>query len=266
MEQPLPDEVLYYYDVHPTEEDLMSETPPHARVVHYLMEVLSWAFHDQVCAIHENYGFYQTSNENEPPFAPDIAIIKGIPEQDARSYRVGVYGPPPQIAFEFASEETWRKDLLKKPLAYARMGIAEYYAYDPNQPPLPLSRKKGRRLFGWQRDPASGLLREMSPDNQGRLWSMRLSSYLVPDGTFLRLYDHAGHLRLTQAQAEKQRADEEARQARIARQQARVAKQRATIAEQQTKEEAQRARIAEQQANMYAAKLRELGIDPDQFL
>ena len=259
MEQPLADEVFYYYDGHPTEEDLMSETPPHARVVHYLMEVLSWAFHDQVCAIHENYGFYQTSNENEPPYAPDIAIIKGLPEQDARSYRVGVYGPPPQIAFEFASEETWRNDLIKKPLAYARMGIAEYYAYDPNQPLLPLSRKRGRRLFGWQRDPAGGILREMLPDSQGRLWSMRLSSYLVPDGTFLRLYDHAGNLRLTQAEDAERRAKEEARQARIARQQARIARQ-------QAKEEAQRARIAEQQANMYAAKLRELGIDPDQFL
>lgn len=237
MEQPLADEVFYYYDGHPTEEDLMSETPPHARVVHYLMEVLSWAFHDQVCAIHENYGFYQTSNENEPPYAPDIAIIKGLPEQDARSYRVGVYGPPPQIAFEFASEETWRKDLLKKPLAYARMGIAEYYAYDPNQPPLPLSRRSGRRLFGWQRDRATGMLREMLPDRQGRLWSMRLDSYLVPDGKLLRLTDLFGNPRLTEAEEEKRRADEE----------------RA------------RAEAALQRANVLAEMLRDLGVDPDQF-
>jgi Uma2 family endonuclease len=258
MEQPLTDEVYYYYDAHLAEEDLLLETPLHARVIHYLMEALAWMFRDQLCAIHENYGFYQTENENEPPYGPDIAIIKDIPEQDARSYRVGVYGPP-HVAFEIAFEETWRNDLVKKPLAYGKMGFAEYYAYDPYQPPLPLTRKKGRRLFGWQRDPATGLMHEMRLDEQGRLWSMRLGSYLVLDGELLRLYDHADNRRLTAAEAEKLRADEEARQARIARQQARLARQ-------QAKEEAQRASIAEQQAHIYAAKLRELGIDPQQLL
>jgi Uma2 family endonuclease len=169
MEQPLADEVYYYYDSHPTEEDLLLETPLHGRLIHYLMEVLRWAFRDQLCAIHANSAFYQTNNENEPPYGPDIAIIKGIPEQVARSYLIGVYGPPPHVAFEIASEETWRNDLVKKPVAYGKMGIAEYYAYDPYQPPLPLTRKRGRRLFGWQRDPTSGLTREMRPDEQGRL-------------------------------------------------------------------------------------------------
>jgi Uma2 family endonuclease len=266
MEQPLTDEVFYYYDAHPTEGDLLLETPLHARVIHYLMEALAWMFRGQLCAIHENYGFYQTDNENEPPYGPDIAIIMGIPEQDTRSYRVGIYGPPPHVAFEIASEETWRNDLVKKPVAYGKMGIAEYYAYDPYQPPLPLSRRRGRRLFGWQRDPATGLMREMRPDSQGRLWSMRLGSYLVPDGELLRLYDHAGSRRLTAAEAEKLRADEEARKARRAARRAKEATQRAQIAEQQMQEEAQHARVAEQQAHIYAAKLRELGIDPQQLL
>jgi protein required for attachment to host cells len=81
---------------------------------------------------------------------------------------------------------------------------------------------------------------------------MRLSSYLVPDGEMLRLYDHAGNRRLTVAEAEKLRADEEARQARIA-------KRRATVAE-------QRATLAEQQAQILADRLRSLGIDHNQFL
>ena len=230
MEQPLEDEVFYYYDAHPTEEDLMGETPPHSRLVHYLMDVLTWLFHEQVCAVHENYNFYQTTGEHERPLVPDIAIIKGIPEQDTRSYRVAVYSPPPQVVFEFASEETWRKDLLKKPGAYARMGIAEYYAYDPNQPPLPLSRRRGRRLFGWQRDRATGMLREMLPDRQGRLWSMRLDSYLVPDGKLLRLTDLFGNPRLTEAEEERARAE-----------------------------------AALQRANVLAEMLRDLGVDPDQF-
>jgi Uma2 family endonuclease len=200
MAQPMRDEVVYYFDLHLTEEDLMGETPPHSWLIHYLMDVLIWLFHKQTCAVHENYNFYQTSDEHERPLVPDIAIIKGIATSDARSYRVGVYGPPPQVVFEIASAETWKNDLQEKPGAYARMGVDEYYAYDPNRPPLSLSRKQGRRLFGWQRDRASGTLREILPDDRGRLWSPVLQSYLVPDGKSPHLTDRFGNLRLTRAE------------------------------------------------------------------
>ncbi|MGB8348295.1 MAG: Uma2 family endonuclease [Ktedonobacteraceae bacterium] len=207
MEQPLQDEVLYYYDVHPTREDLMGETFPHARLVHYLMEVLTWLLRVQTCAIYENFNFYQTSDENEYPLVPDIAVIKGESEPATRSYRIGVYGPPPQVVFEFASSETWKRDLQEKPGEYDRMGVEEYYAYDPNQPPLSLSRRRGRRLFGWQLDRKTGVLREIPLDGNGRLWSPLLQSYLVPDGTYLRFSDRFGNQCLTQAEEEKRRAE-----------------------------------------------------------
>jgi len=268
MAQPMRDEVLYYYDVHPTREDLMGETPPHARLVHYLMEVLAWLLREQVCAIHENFNCYQTPDEHEYPLAPDIAVIRGIPELDTPSYRVGVYGPPPQVVFEFASKETWIRDLKEKPGEYAQMGVEEYYAYDPNRPPLPSSRRRERRLFGWQRDQATGMLREVALEPAG-MWSPQLDSFLVPDGSYLRLYDRAGNRRLTQAEEAERRAKiaeqqarEEARRAKIAEQQAREEARRAKIAEQQAREEAQRAKIAEQQARILAEKLRSLGIDP----
>ena len=69
-------EVAYYYDFHPTEEDLMGETSVHATLVHYLIEVLKWLFRGQVCAVYENLNFYQTSNPREYPLAPDIVVIK----------------------------------------------------------------------------------------------------------------------------------------------------------------------------------------------
>src|SRR5947208_4597041 len=81
-------EVAYYYDFHPTEEDLMGETSVHATLVHYLIEVLTWLLHGQVCAVYENLNFYQTSNPKEYPLAPDIDIIKGIDFQHVRSWRL----------------------------------------------------------------------------------------------------------------------------------------------------------------------------------
>ena len=195
----------YYYDSHPTREDLMGETSMHRALIEYLVQVLTWLFHGQRVAIFANLNFYQTINEKEYPLAPDIAIIKGIPFQAVRSWSVDITGQSPHVVFEAASEETWSKDLREKPARYAHMGVAEYFAYDPNE--RPLDRKTGRRLFGWQRDPVSRLMRPMPLRADGSLWSMHLQSALAPDNQYLRLYDAQGNLRLTEAEAEARRAE-----------------------------------------------------------
>ncbi len=199
-------EVAYYYDFHPTEEDLMGETSVHATLVHYLIEVLKWLFRGQVCAVYENLNFYQTSNPREYPLAPDIVVIKGVEFQHVRSWRVGKTGPAPQVVFEIASEETWKKDLDEKPMKYALMGVQEYFAYDPNEPPL--RRDTSRRLFGWQLDKGRP---EMPVDPDGRLWSPHLDSFLIPDMDYLRLCERNGQLRLTEAEAEAEARRAEAR-------------------------------------------------------
>ncbi len=239
MAQPMRDEVVYYYDMNPTEEDLMGEAPAHARLIHYLMDVLTWLFQLQICAIHENFNMYQTDEENEKPLVPDIAIIKGIAERSTRSYRVGVHGPVPQVVFEVGSVETWKRDLLEKPQEYAAMGVQEYYAYDPCQPMLSSSRKRGRRLYGWHRDAQANLMREVSIDLPG-MWSPELNSYLQPDGSFLRLLDRSSQRRPTQAEALEQQLDE-----------------LASLVEIQALE-IERAKVIEE-------KLRSMGIDPDQL-
>jgi Uma2 family endonuclease len=236
MARHIEDEVAYYYDSHSTEEDLMGETSFHADLVHYLVEVLRWLFHGQTCSIYENLNMYQTANANEYPVAPDIAVIKGVSQHSTRSWRVGKSGPAPQVVFEIASEENWKKDLTEKPAKYARMGVQEYFAYDPNEFPLSLSRN--RRLFGWRLDPDRQVMVEMSPRPDGSLWSPNLQSWLVPDGTMLRLYDSAGKMRLTGMEAESQ----------------------------QRQVEAQRAEIEATRAQVFAEKLRSLGIDPDQLI
>jgi Uma2 family endonuclease len=223
-------EVKYYYDSHSTEEDLMGETAFHAALARYLVEVLTWLFQGQLYAIYDNLNMYQTANPNEYPVAPDVAVIQGIAYQLlTRSWRVGKSGPAPQVVFEIASEETWKKDLLEKPMKYARMGVQEYFAYDPYEFPLPLSRN--RRLFGWQLDSERQVMVEMLPRSDGWLWSASLESWLVPDGPMLRLFDRAGKMRLTGMEAEAQQRQAES-----------------------------------QRAQVFAEKLRSLGIDPDQLI
>src|SRR5438445_10942379 len=159
------DEVAYYYDLYPSEEDLMGETSDHADLIRYLMEVLIWFFHGQACAVYENLNFYQTVSYEEKPLAPDIAVIKGMTFRRMRSWRVGTSGPTPQVVFEVASKETWKKDLKEKPVRYAQMGVQEYFAYDPNDPPIG---RDSPRLCGWRLDPSTHQMREMSLRPDGR--------------------------------------------------------------------------------------------------
>ena len=201
------DELAYYYDTHPTEEDLLGETIDHSTLIQYLLQVLTWLFEGQSCVVHANLNLYHTLYWKEHPLAPDIVVIKGVDFRRLRSWRVGETGPVPQVVLEIASQETWDKDLTEKPNKYAAMGVEEYFAYDPNERPL---RRDGRRLFGWRLDRANRVMRQLPLEPDGRLWSQHLESYLVPDHAYLRLYDHTGQLRLTGAQragAEKRRAN-----------------------------------------------------------
>jgi Uma2 family endonuclease len=236
MSEYVADEVDVRDDFSPFfEEESMPESIVHAELVWYLVAVLRWLFRDSLCAICENFAFFPPLEQPGPPVAPDIAVIKGVALRPLTSWRVQITGPAPHVVFEILSAETWKKDLEEKPDLYARLGVQEYFAYDPT--PSPLAQATTQRLFGWRLDPLSGRMAPLVPNANGSLWSEELASFLVPDEQLLRLTDRNRQLRLTEAeaQAEARRAEAAARQA------------------------------AERRAEVLAEKLRSLGIDPDQL-
>lgn len=279
----------------------MGETTLHHLLIQYLEEVLRWLFHHQTCSIQANLNFYTTDDEGEYPIVPDVAVIKGVPFTDEISWRIGVTGPVPQVVFEVASEKTWKRDLDEKPREYAQIGVQEYYAFDPFVQPLPLSQRRGRRLFGWHLDADTGRMRHAPAHLDGSLWSPQLMSKLRPEGNHLRLYDPFGNRRLTEKEFEAQtrkmeaaRAEREAeragREAERAEREALAHKREAERAEaairrmqeealackmeaeraeaaiRRMQEEAARAEQERLRAEAFAERLRMLGIDPDQLL
>ncbi len=249
-------EVAYYYDSHSTEEELMGETSLHSVLIRYLMGVLHGLFPAATCAIYENLNFYRTANEKERPLVPDIAVIKDTAFIHTRHWRVGRSGPAPHVVFEIASEETWQKDVEEKPSKYTVMGVQEYIFYDPNVPPL--NRKQPERLWMWRLDEAQRLMLPVQEDAKGRCWSEQLESWLVPDESYLRLYDHAGRMRLTLEELHARRAEKESLRAEIEAQRAEIEARRAKL-------ESERADVEAKRAALLAEKLRSLGIDPDQL-
>jgi Uma2 family endonuclease len=256
MQESIDEKVALSGDLFPFfEEEDMPESLPHAELILYLVEVLKWLFHDQVSTICRNFAFFAPTKPSGPPVAPDIAVLKGIALPPLSSWHMGVSDPPPQVVFEVLSSETWKKDLEEKPAIYGRLGVQEYYVYDPNVPPL--ASATAQRLFGWHFNPVRQQMTPLLLRPDGSLWSRELDSSLRPDGDLLRLYDRQWHLRLTEAEARAQQARIEAAARQAAERQARLAEQQACL-------EAEARQAAERQAQALAELLRSYGIDPTQ--
>jgi Uma2 family endonuclease len=200
MDKRLEDQIDVCDDFSPFfEEESMPESIVHAQLVRYLVAVLQWLFRGERCAICENFAVFPPLEQPGLPMVPDIAVIKGVALRPLNSWRVGTTGPAPHVVFEILSAETWKRDLEEKPDLYARLGVQEYFAYDPT--PSPLAPATTTRLFGWRRDPLSGRMTPLWPNEDGFLWSEELASFLVPDEQLLRLTDRHRQLRLTEAEA-----------------------------------------------------------------
>jgi Uma2 family endonuclease len=246
----------YYYDSHPTKEDLMSHGPAHSDLIIYLENVLEWNFSREEWTVMHDVGIYQTPDFMEYPLAPDISVfdikISEVERRTMRSWRrLEPNRPAPTVVFEVSSKETWDEDIKpdKKPEYYRKAGMREYFAYDPQVPTVWRKNRKwvGKRLMGWRYDAAKNI-EEIKPDARGWLYSQELNIWLQEDESMLRLYDVDGNLLLTEGEAEHQRAEEEHRIAQFEKQRADRERQRAETERQRAKEEREKANLERQRA------------------
>ena len=77
--------------------------------------------------------------------APDVFVAFGVPSHKRPSYKLWEEGVVPAFVMEVASVSTWREDDGRKAKLYERLGVQEYWQYDPTGEYLGL-RLKGRRL------------------------------------------------------------------------------------------------------------------------
>ncbi len=281
-----------YYDTHEVEGEELGQSGAHFKAIKSLVAVLEWFFFGKKVTVLSEVNLYQTPNAKETPKCPDIAVVEGaeseIIDNDADglpSYYIGEDGPPPRIVFEISSRETWKVDLVSKPNLYKKLGVREYFVFDPNKHPLWTGDwRKHERLVGWRYDASSDQMVELVKDAQNRLWSEELQSFLVVEmegeNPHLRLYDTQGQLRLTKAEAneqqaliEKQRAEVAERAAEMERQQREDLRLRLELERRQLELERTRAETQKQElevertrAERLAEMLRQLGKNPDELL
>ncbi len=140
---------------------------------------------------------------------PDTFVAFGVPKGLRRTYKLWEEGAVPAVVFEVTSRKTQREDRRTKMALYARLGVTEYFLYDPEadylQPSL-----QGYRLVG-------KAYMALTPGATGALRSEQLGLDLRLDQTLLQMIDVATGTqlpRLAERAAALQRAESRARRAK----------------------------------------------------
>jgi Uma2 family endonuclease len=135
-----------------------------------------------------NMFLYYEEGRPERSVVPDVFVVKGVSKQVRRIYQLWKEQPAPCFIIEVTSKSTRREDEREKLELYARLGVAEYFLFDPFaeylKPPL-----RGYRL-------ANGVYAPIAPDADGALQSRELGLLLLRENGSLRLIDLASNERL----------------------------------------------------------------------
>ncbi len=111
---------------------------------------------------------------------PDVFMVRGVGKERRRIYKLWEEGHSPNVVFEISSRQTWREDLQKKWHLYQKLGVEEYFVFDPEydyliEPLVAYRLKDGEYVKLKVRD--------------GRVRSKELGLDLVDTGETLRLFD-----------------------------------------------------------------------------
>jgi Uma2 family endonuclease len=224
----------------------MGETDTHRHWIMWLIMMFKQYFaHEQTYVSGDLLLYYEEGNPRQF-VVPDVFVVKNHPNQNRRVYKLWEEKRTPDIVFEITSPSTKKVDLGSKVALYARLGVQEYFLYDP------LNEYLKPALQGYTL--VNGRYVELQPVAPGVFDSQVLGLRLRLNQHALELYLPNGERLLTpeeQIEIEIERADEEARRAE---EEARRAEEEARRAE----EEAQRANAAEARAAKLEAELNEL--------
>lgn len=125
-------ERLGYLDDPPPLPEGMLQNP----IIIYLYSAIDAFFRGRASVFVDTNTFiyYDRSNRNRR-VAPDLYVALGVDADAIRGrngYLIWEVGKPPDFAIEVASSSTAQNDLTAKRELYARIGISEYWRFDPS--------------------------------------------------------------------------------------------------------------------------------------
>lgn len=194
--------------------------------------------------------WYPVEGDPRTRTAPDAMVVFGRPKGYRGSYQQWREdGIAPQVVFEVLSPGNRAGEMKRKLKFYEQFGVEEYYLYDPDNP----------HLDGWLRRDD-----RLKPIDELDDWvSPKLGIRFDLSGDELVIHGPDGRPFLTYVELASERDQAQLQWAEAERQLAQVERRRTEAERRRT--EAERQRDAERErAERLAARLRELGIDPEE--
>jgi len=118
----------------------MGETDEHREAMIRHIQILQACYQGQQVYVSGDLLLYYEQGNPRKYVVPDAFVVKGISPRRRRIYKTWIEGKAPDVVIETTSRKTRRKDTVDKPQLYARLGVKEYFLFDPDQeyldPPL----------------------------------------------------------------------------------------------------------------------------------
>ena len=190
----------------------MGETDLHRDWMVRILDMLRYRYRGQSVYVASNLLVYYEEGIPQRFVVPDNFVVLGCDPKLRRVFKTWEEAKSPDVVFEVTSRSTKQDDESFKPQIYERIGVKEYFLYDPTndylQPPLQGYRLQGEEAFV-----------AITANKDGSLACKTLGIRLRLDNHDLVMCDAAtGDVLLTEAEAE--RAAREAAEARAAELQA----------------------------------------------
>ncbi len=231
-------------------EEWESDEPPlesdfHRRQIDLLIRLLEYHWRDRqdFYASGNTTVFYDPEQRTTRNFrGPDFYVVLGTEKRDRKSWMVWrEAGKYPHVVIELLSDSTAKVDrTTKKALYQDTWRVMDYFWCHPETLEL-----QGFSLV-------NGVYRPLEPNPEGWLWSAQLQLFLGIHSNQLRFFTATGDLVFSPEEAEAARAELAEAQAAQAQEQA------AQVQEQLAQERLSKAKLM--------ARLRELGVDPNELI
>ncbi len=198
--------------------------------------------------------WYYREGDNSASVAPDVFVALGVPRDPPRdSYKVWEEGKTPDFVLEVASPSTAKLDREGKRELYQRLGVREYWMYDPTGG-LHRTRLQALRLVGGT---YRAVRAERDASGHIRARSKVLGLDLLFDGDRLRIWDPVARRFLPTLAESEARAEAAQQMQREAQAQAVDAKRQRREAQAQAEVEKRQRREAQAQAEVEKRQRRE---------
>ena len=109
----------------------LTESDVHIDWIFRVRHILRYRYTGQSVYVGSNMRVYYEEGKPYRFFVPDEFVVLGCDQRDRRTFKTWEEGRVPNVIFEITSSTSRQEDQIFKPKVYKRIGVAEYFVYDP---------------------------------------------------------------------------------------------------------------------------------------